>query len=131
MKVKVCSNNSQVIEGKLRAVNGTASKFTITSFEKVRNVSVEAEDRLKLVNKNNRHGTMAVYTPNGPYSNGYKYSPFSTRITLKRGAKDWYLIKVERVEVSPRQKEHLKLIISQQAFDDIVRHATEGMEVGK
>jgi hypothetical protein len=52
-----------------------------------------------------------------------------TRITLTRGAKDWFMTDVKRVGVYPKQGEHYRISISTAQRDRIVAVALRIFEV--
>lgn len=110
----------------LKAVNGNAASFTLTTGGEIRAIAHTAEGRLSTsgISEKLRRGTVATFTPSGPRANAYKYATASTRITLLRGtAGRWFLTKVERVDVHPKQRERLTIKITPEAREAVIKHA--------
>jgi hypothetical protein len=116
------------INNALDEVNGKASSFTITSAVKVVEIIKRAEVYLEKHNVpfTDRCGATVTYRPAGPSANAYKNSAISTEITLRRaknGTPIWYLDKIERVAVYPRNAERFHVRISDAAARNLVKRA--------
>lgn len=120
MKIKV--SDVAAVNAALAAVNGKATAHTITSPEWVKALANDTEKLLegRGLAKAERNGTTLTYTPMGPSANKYKYAATSTRITLQRGSKEWYLTNVERVDVWPKNPERNIINISKAQADMIM-----------
>jgi len=123
--------HDEKIAAALKAVNGRAESFTITTAAVVRNVARDAEDILATrgVTQKNRIGATVVYEPDGPSAKRYKYTAASTRLHLRRAADGWRLMGVERTEVRPKDGETLRIEVSAAAGRDIIDHATRGITI--
>lgn len=77
-------------------------------FDTAQIAEIELEDRF--LTQRERVGATVTYISAGPSANAYRNSAQSTKITLTRRTKGWYLTAVERTQVWPRNpiKMHIK-----------------------
>ena len=121
--MKININNSTKIEQALKAVNGSASAWTITAAYDVAGVAHEVEAMLNTrdVRKANRIGTLATYSPAGPAAAAYRNKVISTSILLERFPSGWFLTNCRRTDIYPRESRHLEICISNDARADMTR----------
>ena len=127
--VKIHRDNVNEIESALRAVNGRAESFAVTTFEEVEAVAARAEGRLKSLPKTGRAGTMVVYRPAGPSAGRYKYAATTTTLYLARRAAGWYLTNVAQSTVWPKSAGILRVSITEAQRDEIARRAVADFEI--
>ncbi|QDM22741.1 hypothetical protein FIU28_17465 [Tardiphaga sp. vice154] len=120
---------SSTIAAKLRdaldAVNGAAKTFTLTSPAHVGILARQGE-RFLIANGvplSDRAGATVTMTPGGPAAKAYKNAAISTRVTLTRGAKCWFLTGIERVNVWPGNPEKFDVAITDAAAENLVKRA--------
>ncbi|SFQ74475.1 hypothetical protein [Donghicola eburneus] len=104
--MKINLNKEHAVEAMLKTVNGKAKNFTITTSSHLKSYYVElAEKKLaEVLPKAAWTGATVECRPEGPSSMSYRYSAKSTRCVLKRGAKDWFLVRVEKDRVYPQSR---------------------------
>lgn len=109
LKIKVCEENAVKIADALEAVNGRAERWTISSAYEVEEVARRAERWLDKAHlpKGRRRGAEVSFTPAGPAAQAYGNGVISTHIVLRRGTRDWFLVKVERVTLPPGRREKM------------------------
>lgn len=109
----------------LRAVNGNATAFTLSTAGEVQSVLMDLVNYLdtNIVPPSDWAGVKATYRPGGPSANAYKRSAISTKITITRSGGAWYLTDVTRVDVWPRNPERLTVSISDRAARNLVRRS--------
>ena len=115
----------------LESVNGTAKSFTL-GINDVLALAIKTERRLDAmgVPKAARSGVEVYLSSAGPSASSYKYRAAGTEITLRRNRKgDYDLIKVNRIEVSPKQASRSHIAVSLVARDAIIRKALEGIVI--
>lgn len=117
------------IEADLKAVNGKAKTFTVTTADEVERVAILAEERLERsgVPASMRVGTTAVYTSEGP-GRGYKYKAPVTIVMLVRRKGGWRVTEVKRGSAygDKNAREHLDLTVSAEVADRIRQNAMRG-----
>lgn len=123
MKIKIDIKNNEAINAALEAVNGKATSFTITSAKEVLDAVKAVETKLAVLPKAERKGAKAHYRPTGPSASSYKYMAKTTRITIERGATDWFLTGVFSEGVLPKASERMIISISKAQADEIQRRA--------
>lgn len=126
MKIKIDSKNKVKIEEALKAVNGSAESFTITSYDQIADLAIRFEKCLSVLPACRRKGARGDYVPEGPYANRYKYSSVSTSVILQRGVSDWFLTYVDRCHLFPKEKEFFSIGLSSAQIEEIKRKAVEG-----
>jgi hypothetical protein len=100
------------VQAALDEVNGRARSFVLKHasivFDTAEVAEIELEERF--LTQRERVGATVTYIPAGPSANAYRNSAQSTKITLTRRTKGWYLTAVERTQVWPRNpiKMHIK-----------------------
>ena len=114
------------IEADLKAANGKAKAFTVTTADEVARVAGLAEERLEKagVPASMRAGVTAAYTSEGP-GRGYKYSASVTIIILVRRKGGWRVTDVKRGSAygDKNAREYLELGVSAEVADRIKRNA--------
>ncbi len=130
-RLAVESPIKRAVVNALRAVNGKAEAYALTTFIEIWSVAHRAEELLgsRGVAKKRRVGTTVTYEPSGPSANSYKYAAISTTIYLKRVADGWRLIGANRSSVYPKSTETFSLTISPEAAADINRAAFASITV--
>lgn len=103
MKLNVAKADPAALEAALAAVNGRAFANTTTTADEVRSIADEAEAALAGLGlpKCHRRGAVAIHVSGKGLPNAYKYRGIATQIRLLRGARDWYLVAVERAPAYP------------------------------
>jgi hypothetical protein len=103
VKINVAKASSTALEAALVAVNGRASANTTTTANEVRSIAEEAENALAGLGlpKCHRRGASAVHVSGKGLARAYQYRGIATEVRLHRGARDWYLVGVERVPAYP------------------------------
>jgi len=119
MKLKISDNptDQAKIEDALRRVNGQAGLHTYTSASEIIAVAQEAEGKLDqlLLPKQQRAGAVAAKTSGSRMPGAYGYRRIATRIEMTRGARDWYLTHILKVEVFPENPgRRLSLTLTQE-----------------
>ena len=127
--VKIHRDSISYIESALRAVNGRAESFAVTTFEEVEAVAARAEDRLKTLPRAGRAGTSVVYRPGGPSAGRYKYAATTTTLYLTRRVAGWYLASVASSTVWPKSAETFRVCITETQRDEIARRAVADFEI--
>lgn len=91
--VLITETNAEAIEFALTAVNGRATAHCYTTFGEIRDEAERAERKLSdlLEAKSKRVGARYISQSGGKVASSYRHSRAITRVTLKRGAKGWYL----------------------------------------
>lgn len=130
MKIKVTDDNLTKIWDALDRANGKAKAHVALPGD-VFALATKAEESLSSrgLSARDRAGAQVVWHGGGASALAYRYKMTRTRITLIRGAKDWFLTDVARVGVYPRQGEHYRISISPAQRDRIVRTALHSFEV--
>lgn len=103
--MRINISNAQKINAALKDVNGRSESFTIRDQEEVLAITKKAELFLfnAQLSESDWRGARFEFRPAGPRASGYKYAANSTRITIERGSKDWFLVSVMKDAVSPRE----------------------------
>jgi len=119
MKLKISDNPIDMakIDEVLQSINGEASMHTYSSASEIIAIAQQAEAKLDrlLLPKKYRAGAVAEKTSGGKMPTSYGYRRIATRVELTRGARDWYLTYVLRIEVFPDNPgRHLFLILTQE-----------------
>lgn len=91
--IKIVAANLPAIQAALDTANGRSHEHTITNAADVISTAVAYEKQLLQIvgAKKYAQGAVAVFESGGRVANAYKYSRTGTRLTLRRGAGDWYL----------------------------------------
>lgn len=115
MKIKITTKNESAINEALAEVNGKAASFTIRHLDDLVDIAKQGDrwlDKLALP-KALRAGARLSYLPAGPSANSYGNRAISTRVEITANAKgEWFLTKVRRDFVHPKQSERSSLHIS-------------------
>lgn len=130
MKINV--NDTDKIKDALAEVNGRASAHTLASWQVIKAATcaeLALEDRG--VPKAQRAGAVLDYYPEGP---GKAYARKSrhfitTRITLTRGASDWFLTNCRRFDGYSDSPEHFVIQVTPAVADTIRACAMQGIVV--
>lgn len=123
MRILIISSNERDLAAALAKVNGGARKNTAT----VANVFAVAERAEMLLDidelpKSRRLGAEAVWHGSGPLARAYSYKMTRTKLTIRRGAKGWYLVGAERISLYPGEGECFYVLISPGQRDWIIQH---------
>ena len=123
MKINV--EKKAEVEAALLVVNGTNIAFTITSHSVVQSVASDAAAILieKGVPKNLWAGTKVVFVPSGPKSSACKCAIITTKITLLRGRRAWFLVDVERVYTYTKKDRLMTLVFNKAIRNRILTDA--------
>lgn len=131
MKIKL--NDNAACGAALQSVNGRASAHTVNAAYELHKMALDAEEVLMRagVPLSARRGVRLVYAPAGP---GKAYakkarSVVSTRVTLERGTKDWFLVDVARFDLWATATETFRLKIGRALADDIQARALAPFDV--
>ena len=126
--MKININKKVKLEAALRASNGKSVAHTISCIEEVKEIAERAERQLiaRGVNQSNRKGCGVEYVPAGP-AKAYRHPFWTTRITLVRGMKDWFLTSCETFESWPGSRELFQLRVTDLAFNQIRRLLTDDL----
>jgi hypothetical protein len=76
-----------------------------------------------------RTGACMTYTPVGPDSNGYKYGAISIRTTMIRTSSGWWVTKIERCKVYPKNRQKIDLRVSAAQAAEIRERSTADLTV--
>lgn len=110
MKIKIIEANKPAIESALKAVNGKASSFALTTYARLAEVAQELRSEMDAdgLTLSERAGATLWYRPSGPSANKYKYSAASTMvcITMASNGKDCFLTEVRSQGVNPKQSRY-------------------------
>lgn len=103
--ILITETNAEAIEFALTAVNGRATAHCYTTFGEIRAEAERAERKLSdLLEARSKHvGARYVSQSGGRVASSYRRSRVVTRITLKRGAKGWYLEAVKQGLLWPNE----------------------------
>ena len=106
MKIKINETNREAITAALAAANGKATAHTFYDGMSVVYAARDAEAQITALqlNKADRAGVIANTLSGGRVPNAYDYARIITRVTMVRGAADWFLTEVKSFET--RDKKH-------------------------
>lgn len=121
--IAITIENKDAITEALKAVNGRAESFTITTYSEVASIAENAEKRLRMLPKADRAGARCSYNPAGPRANKYKYNAKSTSVVIERKRSGWVLIRIEESSVRPKESETFCMHVTQAQRDEIARRA--------
>lgn len=130
MRIKVTDDNLTKLWDALDEANGSAKRHVALPGD-VFALETKAEECLSSrgLPARERVGAQVVWHGGGASTLAYRYKMARTRITLTRGAKDWFLTDVKRVGVYPKQGEHYRISISSAQRDRIVAMPLRTFEV--
>ena len=100
MRIKITEANRVAINALLDKINGKS--YTHTAFHKhIFDLAESSEAQLEKFNiaKKDRSGAKASGMSGGNVPNAYKYSRIVNTYEIERGASDWFLVAVKRVDV--------------------------------
>jgi hypothetical protein len=121
--IAITLENKDAICEALKAVNGRATSFTITTYSEVEAVAKQAEKALEALPKSDRVGARCSYNPAGPSARAYKHHAKSTTIVIERKRAGWVLILVRETSVHPRENETFQMYVTRAQKDEIARRA--------
>lgn len=103
--ILITEANAAAIKAVLADVNGRATAHCYTSFSEIRDEAGRAERKLSdlLEAKGKRIGARYVSQSGGKVASSYRQSRIVTRITLRRGAKGWYLEAASQGQLWPNE----------------------------
>lgn len=114
--MKINTNNKIKIQEAINKKMGKARSFKATASELIE-LSRTAEKRLSIFGlpKNSRSGAVMVHRD--PLPRSYKYKTTASKVTLARGAKDWFLVSVERVDLYPGSDRLFKVLLKEEHIE--------------
>ena len=123
MKIKINEENMEALQTALNAVQTSRMSVNLVTPTELVEMAQEADNAaLKLLPVSKHTGAVYEYCAAGPYAKRYQYTQQATAVTLYRGTGSWYLTKVARVNVYPKQRERRTLILPTERADDILNH---------
>jgi hypothetical protein len=125
MKIKITIENKDKIEDALKMVNGKSYAHSYTSFNEMLGVVEEANKRTSSLGlkKSVLKGCQFISTSGKETAKSYKYSRLATKVTIERGASEWFLVAIAKTTVYPSggnstlfltKKQHDWLLLDQQ-----------------
>jgi len=102
MKIKIAATNLSAIAAALSASCGRATSHTASASDVLTAASqAEAQLNALCLSKSLRVGATAIYQSGGTVANAYKYARTVSRVTLARGASDWFVTAICTADVFP------------------------------
>ena len=100
MRIKICSDNSAKIYAAIVAVNGKPLAHT-ADFLEIDELAIAMQNQLTdlLIAKKDQIGATASGMSGGNVPAAYKYSRIVNSYQIERGASDWFLINIKRVDI--------------------------------
>ena len=100
MRIKICSDNRAKIYAAIIAINGKPLAHT-ADYSDIDELSIAMQKQLTdlSIAKKDQIGATASGMSGGNVSSAYKYSRIVNSYQLQRGASDWFLIDVKRIEI--------------------------------
>lgn len=100
MRIKICSDNRAKIYAAIIAVNGKPLTHTADVSE-IEGLAIDMQNQLTnlSIGKKDQTGATASGMSGGNVPAAYKYSRILNTFQIERGASDWFLINVNRVEI--------------------------------
>jgi hypothetical protein len=100
MRIKICSDNRAKIYAAIIAVNGKPLAHTADVSE-IEGLVIDMQNQLNdlLIAKKDQIGATASGMSGGNVPSAYKYSRILNTFQIERGASDWFLVNVKRVEI--------------------------------
>lgn len=110
--------------------NAYANVLGVTS---LLNFAQDAEESLEDAEIANSFRSGAVYEvkPTGPSANSYKYAQLGTAVTFERKKGGWFLTKIERVQVWPKQKGRERVSLSAKQKTIVISRLLKKFEISK
>ena len=104
--IKIDLKNCGKIVQALAEVNGRASAHVFEAYTQIARLAETAETALAEfgVSKISRKGAAYTAESGEKLPRAYKYCAQTTFVVIERGASAWYLVKIERSEIYPRQR---------------------------
>jgi hypothetical protein len=100
MRIKICSDNRAKIYAAIIAINGKPLAHT-ADYSEIEELAIDMQNRLTDLSiiKKFQIGATASGMSGGNVPAAYKYSRILNTFQIERGASDWFLINVKRVEI--------------------------------
>ena len=100
MRIKICSDNRPKIYAAIIAINGKPLAHT-ADFSEIDELSIDMQNQLAdlSIAKKDQIGATASGMSGGNVPAAYKYSRIVNTFQIERGAADWFLINIKRVEI--------------------------------
>ena len=113
-QLKIMHQNGATLTERLNRVQGKA-RVNLVDVDDLIGLADDAEDRLEELGipKAKRPQATYTYRAEGPAAWSFKWGRGATIVTLLRRQSGWYLVDVARTKVYPRQKEVLRLELTQ------------------
>ena len=100
MKIKICTENSSKIYAAIVAINGKPLAHTADYLD-IEDLAMAIQNQLTdlSIAKKDQTGATASGMSGGNVPSAYKYSRIVNTYQIERGASDWFLTGVQRVEI--------------------------------
>lgn len=125
----IATTNHDAVKKALDQINGRAFRFTINSAREVEAIALRAVAQFDIhqLPRRVRAGAAITYRPAGPRFKAYRFSPISTRLSLRvgRDGKKLYLVGVDRVRVYPSQRELLTIALTPRAHGEFMQQRSK------
>ena len=123
--MKINTGEKAKVEAALIAVNGTSCAFTVSSQREIVSIVMDAEKLLKEkgIPEKLWAGTKVLFVPSGPKSSACKCAIITTKITLLRGRRAWFLVDVERVYTYTKKDRLMTLVFNKAIRNRILTDA--------
>lgn len=115
MRIKICSANRAKIYAAIIAVNGKPLAHT-ADYSEIEELAIDMQNRLTDLSiiKKFQIGATASGMSGGNVPSAYKYSRIVNSFQIERGASDWFLVNIKRVEIyGNASKSRLSLTLAQ------------------
>ena len=120
MKINV--TNIEQIKAALDQEAGKARSHTLTNEHFPLQLAQEVENQLLSEGVLKKHlvGCSVIFSSGGPSANAYSYKAIGSWLRVERFATGWFLTKVQRCDVWPKQKSEKRVYITESASADIL-----------
>ena len=100
MKIKICTENGSKIYAAIVAINGKPLAHT-ADYADIEDLAMAIQNQLTdlSIAKKDQTGATASGMSGGSVPSAYKYSRIVNSYQIERGAADWFLTDVKRVEI--------------------------------
>ena len=100
MRIKICSDNRAKIYAAIIAINGKPLAHT-ADYSEIDELSINMQNQLTdlSIAKKDQIGATASGMSGGNVPAAYKYSRILNTFQIERGASNWFLIKIARIEM--------------------------------
>jgi hypothetical protein len=121
MKIKITESKKNELRSVISETEGRSvvNRVSVEDLMTFADMVEKKLDRLDLPKKY-RIGALYVYRGQGPFAKAYKFGQPATLFEIERGSDLWYLVKIERVKVYPKQRARSDLYLSRDQKEKIV-----------